>query len=115
MAAPDFTIDEVVIHAASLLKGRAHALEAAMLAYAHKHAIDLMSAAHVEALPDQGLLGRVNGKISVLGKPSLLGEAGIDTASLESEAKALCGREKDVYFLSIGDHLAGLIAVPGAG
>ena len=112
MAAPDFTSDEVVIQAGSLLMGRAHALADAVLAHAQQHAIALLSASHVEELPDQGLLGRVNGKISVLGKQSLLTQAGIDISFLAREADALHKRQMAVYFLSIGDHLAGLIAIP---
>lgn len=112
VAAPDFTSDEVVIHAGSLLKEHEHALTAPLADYAQQHAIALLPAVHVDVLPAQGLLGRVNGKICVLGEPELLARAGIDAAGLESEAGMLRERGMAVCFLSIGDHLAGLVAIP---
>ncbi len=112
VAAPDFTSDEVVIHAASLLKEHEHELTESILAYAHQHAIELLPASHVEVLPEQGRLGRVNGKICVLGKQELLMKAGIDISFLAHETEILRERQMKPYLLSIGDHLAGLIAVP---
>lgn len=112
VAAPDFTSDEVVIHAASLLKGRSHALTEPVLAYAHRHVIDLLPASHVEVVSDQGLLGRVNGKICVLGGRAVMMQAGIDLSFLARETEVLHAKTLMVYWLSIGDHLAGLIAVP---
>lgn len=109
-AAPDFNTDEVAIHAASLLKDSGHRLEQPVVAYARLYGIELLPVAHVEIVPDQGLLGRVNGKISVLGNQSLMTQVGIDIASMQEEAQAWRDTGKDVFFLSIGDHLAGLIA-----
>src|SRR5690606_25677595 len=109
LAAPDFTSDEVVIHAGSLLDGHEHALAAPLTAYARQHAIGLLPASHVDVLPELGLLGRVNGKVCVLGGPDLLTQAGIDVSGMEREAKRLRDQRMSVYFLSIGDHLAGLI------
>src|SRR5690606_38186401 len=102
VAAPDFTSDEVVIHAGSLLRDHEHALAAALAGYAQQHAIALLPAVHVDVLPAQGMLGRVNGKICVLGGPELLAQAGIDASGLESEAGMLRERGMTVCFLSIG-------------
>lgn len=111
LAAPDFSTDEVVIHAGSLLKTSGHALEGPVCAYADTHRISLLPAAHVEAQERGGWTGRVNGKICVLGDQRLMDNAHIDTGALEAQGLTLSEQGKEIYFLSIGDHLAGLLAV----
>lgn len=111
-AAPDFNTDEVMIHAASLLKEGKHPFAAAVRALAQEQGIGLLSAAYVETRADQGWTGRVNGKICVLGKESLMAQAHVDTGALAMANRSLLESSHDVYFLSIGDHLAGLIGVP---
>jgi cation transport ATPase len=109
MAAPDFNTDEVLIHAGSLLKGSGHPLEEAVLALIQAQGIALLPAAHVDCFAGKGWMGRVNGKICVLGEESLMAEAGIDIAYLQAEQAASLSAETAHFFLSIGDHLAGLL------
>jgi Cu+-exporting ATPase len=109
MAAPDFNTDEILTHAGSLLQGSGHLLEEAVLALAKAQGIALLSAAYVDGIAGEGLVGRVNGKICVLGNESLMAKAGIDIACLQSEQAALQQAGATHFFLSIGDHLAGLL------
>lgn len=109
MAAPDFNTDEVLIHAGSLLEGSGHPLEEAVRALTQAQGIALLPAAHVDCLAGQGWMGRVNGKICVLGEESLMVEAGIDIACLRAEQTASLSAGTAHFFLSIGDHLAGLL------
>lgn len=109
MAAPDFSTDEVLIHAGSLLNKSGHPLEEAVLALAQAHQIPLLAATYVDPVAGLGLVGRVNGKICVLGKESLMAEAGIDIACLQTEPAILQQTDRVHYFLSIGDHLAGML------
>lgn len=109
IAAFDFNTDEVLIHAGSLLRGSGHPLEEPVLALSRTQGVALLPAAYVDYIAGKGLVGRVNGKICVLGKPDLLAEAGIDIASLQAEQAASLLGNTEHFFLSIGDHLAGLL------
>lgn len=112
--APDFNADEVIIHAASLLNQITHPCAVAITALARQQHINLLSAVHVESHNEQGWTGRVNGKICVLGKKDLMTQAHIDTSALLSEISNLVDGGQEVYFLSIGDHLAGIFGMPGS-
>lgn len=110
-AAPDFSTDEVIIHAGSLLKESDQALGRLISAYAAVHQIPLLPATHVEAHQCGGWIGRVNGKICVLGNGQLMERVHIDVGALQETRLILEEQGKDIYFLSVGDHLAGLLAV----
>lgn len=86
-------------------------LERVLAAYAAAHHIALLPTAHVETREYRGWSGRVNGKICVLGDQNLMALAHIDTDALEAQGHSLAEQGSEIYFLSIGDHLAGLLAV----
>jgi cation transport ATPase len=112
MAAPDFNTDEVLIHAGSLLKGSGHPLEVSVLTLSQTQGVTLLPVAHADCIAEKGWVGRVNGKICVLGEESLMIEAGIDIASLQALQTALPSAETEHVFLSIGDRLAGMLVQP---
>jgi Cu2+-exporting ATPase len=110
-AAAGFTEGDVLAHAAALEKMSEHPLARAIVNYAQEHNSVVGAAAEFEAATGKGVRGRIGGKLAWLGNSSLMQDAGIDTASLETEAERLREQGHTVMFVGFDGRLAGLISV----
>ncbi len=109
--ADGFAADDVLRLAASLERGSEHPLAAAVTAGALERGLALAEAEAFEALPGQGLRGRVEGRDVLLGHARLMDEAGVFMAPLEAPADALRGEGYTVVCVALDRRAAGLLGV----
>jgi Cu+-exporting ATPase len=110
-AAPGFQNDEVLRLAASLESGSEHPLAAAILHGAKERGLAPMKAEDFDSVTGQGVKARVEGKDVLFGNHRLMQGAGIDVATLASNAEARRKQGETVMFLGVGGKLAGFVAV----
>lgn len=108
--AEGFRADEVLRLAASLERGSEHPLAAALIRGAEERQLTLVDVRAFEAVPGQGVKGRVEGRAVVLGNATLLAGAGIATDLLHARAEALQAEGQTVILVGIDGRPAGLIA-----
>ncbi|MBV8407424.1 MAG: heavy metal translocating P-type ATPase [Alphaproteobacteria bacterium] len=110
-AAAGSSEDEVLRLAASVEKASEHPLAAAIVAAAAERKLALGDVAEFDSPTGKGVLGRVDGRMLVLGNPRFLAEQGIDTAALTANAERLRGEGATVVFLASDGRAAGLLAI----
>ncbi|MBV8186450.1 MAG: copper-translocating P-type ATPase, partial [Alphaproteobacteria bacterium] len=110
-AAAGSSEDEVLRLAASVEKASEHPLAAAIVAAAAERKLALGDVAEFDSPTGKGVLGRVDGRMLVLGNPRFLAEQGIDTAALTANAERLRGEGATVVFLGVDGRAAGLLAI----
>jgi P-type Cu+ transporter len=97
--------------AAGLERASEHPLAAAIVAATVERQVEPLPTTDFQALAGKGVAGKVNGQGVILGNAAFLGERGIRTSAIESEAE----RERDggatVVFVAVDGNLAGLIAI----
>jgi Cu+-exporting ATPase len=102
---------EVLQLAASLERGSEHPLAAAIVHGAQARATTLVDVADFQAVPGQGVRGRIDGQTVALGNASLMQNLGIDLAPLTSRADRLREEGKTAMFVAADGALRGLVAV----
>ena len=102
---------EVLRLAASLERGSEHPLAAAIVEGAEERAIELQASSDFESRTGKGVTGTVGGREVTLGNAALMGEVGIDPASLEAKADEHRNEGQGVMFVGIDGRLAGLVVV----
>ncbi|HEY6611422.1 MAG TPA: copper-translocating P-type ATPase [Pseudomonas sp.] len=110
-AAPGFESDEVLRLAASLDQGSEHPLAHAIVDHARAQGLALSTAETFESASGIGVRGQVDGRRLLLGNTTLLEDAGVATASLQTQAEALRGEGASIMYLAVDGVLAGLLAV----
>jgi P-type Cu+ transporter len=113
----------LLARAALLQAGSEHPLARAVAAAAAGDAAGAVASSHglvpvgratdVEALPGRGVRGRIDGRLHVIGSTRLMGELGIETASLAAEREAAEQAGYSVSWLAEAEgvpRLLGLIA-----
>ena len=110
-AADGFDEAGVLRLAASLERGSEHPLAAAIVEGAAERGIDLPPASDFSSHTGKGVSGRVEGRKVALGNKVLLGELGIDPASLEMDADRYRADGHGAMFVAIDGKLAGLVVV----
>jgi Cu+-exporting ATPase len=108
---PDIKEDELLRLAASAERLSEHPLAAAVLAGARSREIILSAPAGFESMTGRGVRATVDGHPVLVGNPTLLREAGIDTAALEAQADRLSADGKTPLLVAIDGKPAGVIAV----
>jgi Cu+-exporting ATPase len=103
--------NEVLKAAASLEQGSEHPLAAAIVEGAHERGVELVPTKGFESITGKGVRGSVAGQSVILGNLQMLGDAGIDTASLREQAETLRGDGQTVMFLAVEGELQGLLCV----
>jgi Cu+-exporting ATPase len=98
-------------YAASIERASEHPLAAAILAAAADRHGELYSVTDFDAPSGKGVSGTVEGRRIALGNASFLGELGLATDALQSEADKLRDSGGTVIFVAVDQTLAGLIAV----
>jgi Cu+-exporting ATPase len=103
--------DDLLRLAAGLERGSEHPLAAAIGKGAEGRGLHPDAVEDFQALPGQGVTGRVEGRRLVLGTPSFLAHQGIDASGLEGRAIALRAEGRTVVFIAVDGRAAGLVAV----
>ena len=111
VAAAGFTDAAVLAHAAALEKMSEHPLAQAIVNYAQEQKAVLPPVEQFESVTGKGVRGHIDGKLALLGNLPLMKDAGIDIASIETEAERLRELGQTVMFVGIDNRLAGLISV----
>src|SRR5580704_3287784 len=97
--------------AAALEHASEHPLAEAVVRHSRERGLDLPRAQEFESLTGYGVLGIVEGNVTLIGNPALMAKYSIATASLESEAARLAEEGKTPLWIAIDGKLAGIIAV----
>jgi Cu+-exporting ATPase len=102
---------ELLRLAASLERGSEHPLGEAIVLRAQADGLTLSSVEEFEAVPGQGVRGRVDGHGVVLGNGTFMRQAGIAWQELQEAADRLAGEGKTPMFVAVDGRMAGVIAV----
>jgi P-type Cu+ transporter len=109
--AQEFDEKTVLALSASLERASEHPLAAAIVAAAAERAITLLPVADFDAPAGKGAVGRVDGRRVAVGSAKFLGERGVATAPLQSEAERLRADGATVVFVAADEALTGLIGI----
>ena len=102
---------ELLRLAASLERGSEHPLGEAIVRRAQADGLTLSSVEEFEAVPGQGVRGRVDGHGVILGNGTFMRQAGIASPELQEAADRLAGEGKTPMFVAVDGRMAGVIAV----
>ncbi len=97
--------------AASLEKASEHPLAEAIVSGADAHGVTLQAPDDFEAIPGQGIKGRVEGKAIVLGSARLMQSLGVDVSVADVHLEALRRDGKIALLAAIDGKLAGWLAM----
>jgi Cu+-exporting ATPase len=100
---------DVLRLAASLEQGSEHPVAGAVVAAARARELRLALPSDVQAVPGQGIKGRVEGVEVLAGKELLLKECGVDCSVLDQAAAALRKRARTVLYVAAGGKSVGVI------
>jgi Cu+-exporting ATPase len=109
--AQNFDEDTLLRFAASVERASEHPLAAAIVAAASARNIAPLAVHGFDSPSGKGALGMVERQRVVLGNASFLGEEGINTDALQSDAERLRSDGATVVFVAIDGKLSGLIAI----
>jgi len=110
--ASGFTDNDLLQLAASLEQQSEHPLARAVVEAAKERGIALVDARDFDSVTGGGVLGIVEGRKVVIGKPELLREQGAsDVDALVSEGATLQEQGRTVVFVSVDGRAAGLLAI----
>lgn len=107
----DVSEDELLRLAASLERASEHPLAEAITEAARERGLELAEAQDFEAQTGKGITGRVGGRETAVGTPTLIKAAGADATQAEERAGRLREDGKTVVFVAVDGALTGLLAV----
>jgi Cu+-exporting ATPase len=110
-AAPGFTADEVLRLAAGLEMRSEHPLAEAILKGAEAKGVKAPKVEQFSAVTGQGVAGKIDGHLAVLGNARMMEGAGIDASPLAAAAERRRSNGETVMLLGSDGQLAGLVAV----
>lgn len=105
------SLDDVLQFAASLERGSEHPLAEAIVAGAREHGVEPLPVGAFEAVPGEGVRGRIGAQSVSLGNQRLMESLGIDAAPLAAEAERLRHDGETTVFVGSDGALAGLVSV----
>jgi Cu+-exporting ATPase len=105
---------ELLALAAGVERASEHPLAQAIVSAAEERKLEVPKVSGFESPAGRGALGRVGGKITVLGSYAFLNERGIDAEPLATEAEKLRHDGATVIFAAIDGKLAGAFAIADA-
>jgi Cu+-exporting ATPase len=97
--------------AAALERASEHPLAEAVVRYAQERGLSLPEAQEFESLTGYGVLGIVEGDVTLIGNAALMAKYSIATDSMQSAAVRLAEEGKTPLWMAIDGKLAGVIAV----
>jgi Cu+-exporting ATPase len=105
-------MDAGLLHlAASLERASEHPLARAIVEAATERRIVLSSPEGVDSPIGKGVLGRVDGRLVVIGNPRFLGEQGVETAPVQSFAEDLRRDGATAIFVGVDGRPAGVLGI----
>jgi Cu+-exporting ATPase len=107
----DTNEDEILRLAASLERASEHPLAAAIVAAATERRVTIASAEEFDAPVGKGVSGLIEGRRVVIGNQAMMEKAGIDTATLDTDADALRKDGATAIYIAIDGLPAGIIAI----
>jgi len=102
---------DVLLYASALERGSEHSLADAILVAAEERGIAEEPVDGFQAIPGEGVSGKVSGRAALLGNRRLMNEHGIETAIMEDTIAGLEAQGKTVMILGLAGKIAGLVAV----
>jgi len=111
VAAPGYTVNEVLRLAASLAQGSEHPLADAIVSAAREQGLALAKPVDFESGSGIGVRGVVEGRRLALGNTTLMEQEGIKVDALKTDAERLRDEGASVMHLAVDGQLAGLLAV----
>jgi Cu+-exporting ATPase len=106
-----FTDADVLRLAASLERGSAHPLAAAIVVGAEERGLRLVSSEDFKSVTGQGVSGRIEGRTVALGNEHVMRELGVAFDAISADADAQRQDGHTVMYVAIDGHPAGLIGV----
>ncbi len=97
--------------AASAEVGSEHPIGEALVESARSRGLPLETPTEFEAVQGKGISSRIDGHLVLVGTPTLLGDAGVDTSKGQVELTRLRSEAKTTMMVSVDGDLAGLLAV----
>ena len=113
-AGPEDPEAEVLRMAASVEHGSEHPLALAIVEEAQRRGIDLAPVSEFEALPGQGVTGKVGGSKVFLGSPAVVEERGISTDGLIEILQDLTAQGKTPVIVTVDGVAWGVIGLADA-
>lgn len=105
------TESELLRLAAAVEKGSEHPLAAAIVEGAQTRNLALPEAQNFNAIPGHGVEALVEGRKLLLGNLKLMRDRGIDTGTLQEQAKKLADDGKTPMYVAVNGRIAGIVAV----
>ncbi len=109
--AAGFAEDDVLRLAASLERSSEHPLAAAILRAATERGAALADPADFESVTGQGVRGRIEGRLVVLGNARLMDGAAVTLGDLAAASDGLRGTGATALFVAVDGQAAGVIAI----
>jgi len=104
--------DELLALAAAVERNSEHPLARALVESARKRGLNIPAVADFESTTGGGVMGRVDARRVIVGKPKFLEKQGVgDMTTLVGRAAALQAQGNGVIFVGIDDRAAGIIVV----
>jgi Cu+-exporting ATPase len=103
--------EQVLRWAASLEKGSEHPLAGAVLSEAEKRGIQPEETKDFQAVPGQGVFGRLGNVVLYLGNEKMMAQAGISVDDGIELSKKYAAQGKTPIYIGVGSNLVGVIAV----
>ena len=111
VVAPGFDEVDVLSLAASLERHSEHSLAVAIVEGAARRRAAPHTVEEFRMVPGHGVMGRVAGRVVILGNRAFLAEQGVATDPLEAQAEALRRAGQSVMFVAVDGQAAGCLAV----
>ncbi len=109
--ASGFEVDAILALAASAERDSEHPLAAAIVRGASARGLTPLAPTRFEAVPGHGIRAWIGEQQVRVGKRAFLEADGVDAGPLEDEASRLADEGKTPVFVTLGDRLAGIIAI----
>src|SRR5712691_6894886 len=97
--------------AASLERASEHPLAAAIVGGAEERGVELAKVESFDSITGEGVRGKVDGQLVVLGNRALLNQLQIDAGDVLAKAEALRSDGQTVMFVAVDGRVAGLVGV----
>lgn len=111
VALGSFTEDQIIEYAATVEMGSEHPLAQAIVKESKSRNIKLSAPQNFEAISGMGVKAFVNQNQVLFGNRKILQKFGISTDKIEQRMEALESEGKTVMIVTIGQEIAGLVAV----
>lgn len=111
LCADGWNESSVLRFVASLERGSEHPLSAAIVAYAEKQGIDMISVQDFKSITGKGVVGNIDGHNIAIGNAALLSDRNVDPGDLARLADKHRSLGETAMFVVVDESIAGVICV----